>query len=180
MILTSPHDWCDSILLHDTVKFPDPFPFCVAKWPVIVNVSLVVIGTSMDCWIDMLLTSREGAPLKWMHVIKNDHMCILLKFFYLGVGHRFLHPGASEERKIDKIWSHWVRDCILPLAQNHGGAGWECDFWYFSESRFSPIEATYIEFLTLKREDCTVSFEITNLLLKSKKNTWLWVTDSKK
>ena len=26
----------------------------------------------------------------------------------------------------------------------------ECDLWSFNESRYSPIEATYIEFLTFK------------------------------
>ena len=59
-------------------------------------------------------------------------------------------PGASGERKIAKIWGHWVTDCIL--VQNHGGIGWECNFWSFCEIRSSPIEATSIEFLTLKRK----------------------------
>ena len=35
-----------------------------------------------------------------------------------------------------KLWGNWVR----------------CKFWSFSENCSSPAEATYIEFLTLKRE----------------------------
>ena len=37
----------------------------------------------------------------------------------VGVGHWFLLPGASSERKIGKMWGHWVRDRIL--VKNCGG-----------------------------------------------------------
>lgn len=57
---------------------PLPLPLCDAKLPDIVIVSLVVIGASIDCDIDMLDTSIEGKerslqPKKLAHHLHNKN-----------------------------------------------------------------------------------------------------------
>ena len=67
----------------------------------------------------------------------------------IDVEHRFLHPGASGERKLHKYGViGWKTTFWFKLW---GHLRWECKFWSFGESRFSLIEAPNIEFLTLKR-----------------------------
>lgn len=47
----------------ETTKFPDPLPFCVLRLPLIVTVSLVVIGHSIDWEILIEDTSTDGKKL---------------------------------------------------------------------------------------------------------------------
>ena len=48
----------------------------------------------------------------------------------------------------EKMWSLGERPNFGPKVW---GIRWECTFWSFSESRFSPIESPNIEFPTVKR-----------------------------
>lgn len=73
-------NWC--------VYEPLPFPFCDARLPDIVIVSLVVIGASIDCDIDMPDTSIDGKERSLQHKIRSIHFKALKFKLLTRIHHR--------------------------------------------------------------------------------------------
>lgn len=78
----------------DMRKPPDPLPFCDDKLPDIDIVSLVVIGASIDCDIDIPDTSIVGNPLSLL-VEKNNNKQTFQNCTQFGVTWFKTHSNSS-------------------------------------------------------------------------------------